>query len=208
MEPNGHGNQIYSQLTDSENQYYDEETGLRYNLMRYYEPDTGRFINQDPIGLDGGDNLYLFAFSSQSWIDPMGLKSWLQKASDNGSEIPLDENGEPCSNLHGHHIVFKGQYKGNNKRHKAMRKALSPGKKILQSYGIVVTNNPNNLMIAPNNSDVHSVDNAKKVSKKLKKADKKIQRKIKKGKLEPSQKKCAMEKELRKIGKKVFRKYC
>ena len=31
-----------------------------------------------------------------------------------------------------------------------MRKALSPGKKILQSYGIVVTNNPNNLMIAPN----------------------------------------------------------
>ena len=191
-----------------QNQYFDKETGLHYNLMRYYEPEAGRFVNQDPIGLDGGDNLYLFAFSSQSWIDPMGLKSWKQKALDNGSEIPLDENGEPCSNLHGHHIVFKGLYKGNNKRHKAMRKALSPGKKILQSYGIDVTNNANNLMIAPNNSDVHSVDNAKKVSKKLKKADKKIQRKIEKGKLDPSQKKCAMEKELQKIGKKVFGKYC
>ena len=36
-----------------QNQYYDEETGLHYNLMRYYEPEAGRFINQDPIGLAG-----------------------------------------------------------------------------------------------------------------------------------------------------------
>ena len=26
------------------NQCYDEETGLHYNLMRYYEPETGRFV--------------------------------------------------------------------------------------------------------------------------------------------------------------------
>lgn len=71
--PNGHGNQIYSQLTDSENQYYDEETGLRYNLMRYYEPEVGRFVNQDPIGLAGGDNLYQFAPSVQAWVDPAGI---------------------------------------------------------------------------------------------------------------------------------------
>ena len=37
-----------------QNQYFDEETGLHYNLMRYYEPDAGRFVNQDPIGLWGG----------------------------------------------------------------------------------------------------------------------------------------------------------
>ena len=30
-----------------QNQYFDEETGLRYNLMWYYEPDAGRFVNQD-----------------------------------------------------------------------------------------------------------------------------------------------------------------
>ena len=42
-----------------QNQYYDEETGLHYNLMRYYEPEAGWFVNQDPIGLSGGDNLYL-----------------------------------------------------------------------------------------------------------------------------------------------------
>ncbi|WP_197720851.1 RHS repeat-associated core domain-containing protein [Rothia aeria] len=27
-----------------QNQCYDEETGLHYNLMRYYEPETGRFV--------------------------------------------------------------------------------------------------------------------------------------------------------------------
>ena len=57
-----------------QNQYFDEETGLHYNLMRYYEPEAGRFVNQDPIGLLGaGDNLYQFAVNAQSWIDPLGL---------------------------------------------------------------------------------------------------------------------------------------
>ena len=37
-----------------QNQYADCETGLHYNFFRYYEPDTGRFVNQDPIGLWGG----------------------------------------------------------------------------------------------------------------------------------------------------------
>ncbi|MDK8386287.1 RHS repeat-associated core domain-containing protein [Streptococcus xiaochunlingii] len=27
---------------------------MHYNLFRYYEPDAGRFVNQDPIGLLGG----------------------------------------------------------------------------------------------------------------------------------------------------------
>ena len=36
-----------------QNQYVDRETGLHYNFFRYYEPDAGRFVNQDPIGLWG-----------------------------------------------------------------------------------------------------------------------------------------------------------
>lgn len=32
------------QLFRLQNQYFDEETGLHYNLMRYYEPETGRFV--------------------------------------------------------------------------------------------------------------------------------------------------------------------
>ena len=34
-----------------QNQYFDEETGLHYNLMWYYEPDVGRFVNQEKIML-------------------------------------------------------------------------------------------------------------------------------------------------------------
>ncbi|UOO83592.1 DUF6531 domain-containing protein [Neisseria dumasiana] len=56
-----------------QNQYCDQETGLHYNFFRYYEPDAGRFVNQDPIGLWGGDNFYQFASNTQVWIDPYGL---------------------------------------------------------------------------------------------------------------------------------------
>ena len=58
-----------------QNQYFDEETGLHYNFFRYYEPDAGRFMNQDPIGLAVGDNLYRFALNGQDWLDPLGLDS-------------------------------------------------------------------------------------------------------------------------------------
>ena len=58
-----------------QNQYYDRETGLHYNLMWYYETEAGRFVNQDPIGLLGGDNLYLFALNTSGWIDWLGLHS-------------------------------------------------------------------------------------------------------------------------------------
>ena len=56
-----------------QNQYCDRETGLHYNFFRYYEPDAGRFVNQDPIGLYGGENLYWFAPNVQIWVDFLGL---------------------------------------------------------------------------------------------------------------------------------------
>ncbi len=56
-------------------QYFDEETGLHYNRFRYYDPDVGRFVSQDPIGLLGGDNLYQYASNPIQWIDPLGLSS-------------------------------------------------------------------------------------------------------------------------------------
>ncbi|SFN24317.1 RHS repeat-associated core domain-containing protein [Izhakiella capsodis] len=54
-------------------QYYDEESGLHYNHHRYYDPDTGRFISPDPLGLMGGGNVYQYAPNPTGWIDPLGL---------------------------------------------------------------------------------------------------------------------------------------
>ncbi|RDU95216.1 RHS repeat-associated core domain-containing protein [Trinickia dinghuensis] len=53
-------------------QYADESVGLHYNTFRYYDPDVGRFINQDPIGLAGGNNLYRYAPNPARWVDPLG----------------------------------------------------------------------------------------------------------------------------------------
>ena len=41
--------------------------------MRYYEPEAGRFVNQDPIGLWGGENLYWFGPNTQVWVDFLDL---------------------------------------------------------------------------------------------------------------------------------------
>ncbi|MCV3264613.1 hypothetical protein OGZ01_27515 [Vibrio harveyi] len=44
-----------------------------YNLARYYDPQIGRFIQSDPLGLLGGTNHYQFAPNPVSWVDPLGL---------------------------------------------------------------------------------------------------------------------------------------
>lgn len=54
-------------------QYHDAETGLHYGFQRYYDPRIGRFIQQDPIGLAGGDNVYAYAPNPIGWVDPLGL---------------------------------------------------------------------------------------------------------------------------------------
>ncbi|MBV6660209.1 RHS domain-containing protein [Pseudomonas yamanorum] len=53
-------------------QYLDRETGLHFNTFRFYDPDVGRFTTPDPIGLQGGLNLYAYADNPLTWLDPMG----------------------------------------------------------------------------------------------------------------------------------------
>ena len=56
-------------------QYYDQETGLHYNYFRDYDPSSGRYVESDPIGLDGGINTYSYGFAnSLIFIDALGLQ--------------------------------------------------------------------------------------------------------------------------------------
>ena len=49
---------------------------LYYNRYRDFEPTTGRYIQADPIGLDGGQNPYVYAANNPiRFTDPMGLQA-------------------------------------------------------------------------------------------------------------------------------------
>jgi RHS repeat-associated protein len=55
-------------------QRYDQASGLHYNYFRDYDPATGRYMQSDPIGLDGGLSTYAYAGSDPlSATDPFGL---------------------------------------------------------------------------------------------------------------------------------------
>ncbi|MCD9620611.1 RHS repeat domain-containing protein [Tenacibaculum maritimum] len=55
-------------------QYYDKEIELAYNRFRYYDPDDGRYISKDPIGLLSGEyGFYNYVDDTNGWIDPLGL---------------------------------------------------------------------------------------------------------------------------------------
>ncbi|GKS73220.1 DUF6531 domain-containing protein [Acidovorax sp. SUPP950] len=58
-------------------QYLDRDTGLHYNTFRFYDPDIGRFISADPIGLAGGSHLHLYADNPLRWTDPWGLEKYV-----------------------------------------------------------------------------------------------------------------------------------
>ncbi|EBP0654001.1 RHS repeat protein [Salmonella enterica] len=54
-------------------QWQDEESGLWYNLHRYYNARTGQYLSPDPLRLAGGLNTYGYVHNPLTWADPYGL---------------------------------------------------------------------------------------------------------------------------------------
>ncbi|MGI4835813.1 MAG: RHS repeat-associated core domain-containing protein [Janthinobacterium lividum] len=67
-------------------QYEDVETGLYYNRFRYFDPEVGHYISQDPLSLGGGTKLYAYSKDPLQLIDPFGLAV---------TYGPLDSLGRP-----------------------------------------------------------------------------------------------------------------
>ncbi|MCL2894508.1 RHS repeat-associated core domain-containing protein [Brenneria tiliae] len=94
-------------------QYLDRETGLHYNLFRYYDPQCGRFTQPDPIGLEGGLNLYAYAKNPLTWIDPLGLTPCKPT-----KRLPDAEPGQ---------YNYRGIHKGHPEWDNALKGKVVPG---------------------------------------------------------------------------------
>ncbi|HEY4365687.1 MAG TPA: DUF2235 domain-containing protein [Steroidobacteraceae bacterium] len=86
-DPDGDGTSLVLNLR-APGQYADAESGTHYNYLRNYDPQTGRYLTSDPIGLAGGANSFTYAGQSpQNVIDPLGLYlfafdgTWINRSS-------------------------------------------------------------------------------------------------------------------------------
>ncbi|MFO0613418.1 MAG: RHS repeat-associated core domain-containing protein [Polyangiaceae bacterium] len=147
-------------------QYEDPETGLFYNRFRYYDPEIGRYISEDPIGLIGGAELFAYVDDPMTWVDPSGLKpckipAAVRKAMGPKPEAMAKAGLKP----HLHHIVMETAshlWKDEN------RKFILDAQEILKRHGIDL-HGVDNLVWAPNKG--HTVEYAEKVWKALNSAD-------------------------------------
>ncbi|MFF5496018.1 DUF6531 domain-containing protein [Streptomyces aquilus] len=57
-------------------QYFDPESGLHYNYFRYYNPEDGRYLTPDPLGLEPAPNPVTYVGNPHSRTDPLGLSPY------------------------------------------------------------------------------------------------------------------------------------
>lgn len=74
-DPDGNGQTFVFDLRFP-GQRYDMASGLYYNYFRDYDPSTGRYVQSDPIGLNGGISTYGYVGGNpMRRTDPLGLRA-------------------------------------------------------------------------------------------------------------------------------------
>ncbi len=116
-------------------QFEDDETGLFYNRFRFYDADSGRYINQDPIGLFGGSNFYQYCQNPINFIDLFGLSGtggaymfgfengdmYLGKGEASRMQASIGERGTGSPLIGSAHVSTNGNNElGKMVEHKAM----------------------------------------------------------------------------------------
>ncbi|OGQ95195.1 MAG: hypothetical protein A2521_11395 [Deltaproteobacteria bacterium RIFOXYD12_FULL_57_12] len=118
-------------------QYYDEETGLHYNWHRYYDPLIGRYLTPDPIGLEGGVNLYSYVQNNPvNLIDPWGLfDSYTHKLLTSGVLAKYTASEKVVSRVNqGNVFVDRPENFKNNNEHGMRNFSQSRDDAMLASY--------------------------------------------------------------------------
>ncbi len=91
-------------------QFYDPETGLNNNGFRDYDPSTGRYVESDPIGLNGGINTYGYVGGNPvSEVDTIGL---LNEASIENTKFTIETTGYGIDILNPPRCWFQQSFTG------------------------------------------------------------------------------------------------
>ncbi|MFE2451122.1 DUF6531 domain-containing protein [[Kitasatospora] papulosa] len=91
-------------------QYFDPESGLHYNRHRHYDPDSGRYLSPDPLGLVPAPNAVTYVDNPTRWIDPLGLAGCPHRSGEHRHSVVLGVNQAPdnASNSLAAHLRANG----------------------------------------------------------------------------------------------------
>ncbi|WP_426769655.1 RHS repeat domain-containing protein, partial [Pseudomonas aeruginosa] len=106
-------------------QYYDAESGLHYNYFRDYDPETGRYVESDPIGLAGGLNTYVYVEGNPlAYVDEWGHSKTNGKHANKSSPMTVGDFNKNSDPAKIQEAIREAETNGKNAHAKALKGLL------------------------------------------------------------------------------------